>query len=143
MGAGSATVFVCAMSILSPLGAPDCLTYETVIFIFLLVSVLYADRARRSTTTPTIYGRIQVRVVIHLHLAIEFEASLCGKHVVHQPFQAAAEVVPLLFQQHQTLRVPAAVLLGGGEAVGLLAGVVDLQGENGEPVDHQARSLRV
>ena len=86
---------------------------------------------------------IEFRVVIHLHLAVEFEAAFAGEDVGPERIEAGGQVAALLFEQGQAAEVFLAVGLGGGGAVGLLGGVVDLEGQDGEAVDDEAGRLGV
>ena len=108
-----------------------------------LVSVLYAERRRRSTPHVFVDGWIEVRVVVHLHLAVELEAPGAALDGVEEGFEAGGEVVALLFEEGETGGVAEAVGFSGGFAVGLDAGVEDSEGEDGEAVDDEAGSFGV
>jgi hypothetical protein len=84
---------------------------------------------------------IELRVVVHLHLAIDLEAPFAGEDLVPKLVEAIREVAALLFEDHEAVMVAEAVGVGGGLALGLFAGVVDLQGEDGEAVDDEAGGL--
>jgi hypothetical protein len=88
-------------------------------------------------------GGVEVGVVIHLELAVELEAAAAGKGLLPELVEAGGEVVALLAQQVETGKVALAMGLGGGGAMGLLGGVVELEGEDGEAVEDEAGGFGV
>src|SRR6202011_3473150 len=90
-----------------------------------------------------IYRWVESGVVIHLHLAIEFAAALAGFDLGQQGVEASPEIVALLFEDGEPGGVAQAMLCRGRLAVGFDAGVEDLEAEDGEAVDNQARALGV
>ena len=60
-----------------------------------------------------------------------------------EPIEAGGEVVALLPEEVEAGEVALAEGLGGGGAAGLLGGVVELEGEDREPVDDEAGGFGV
>ena len=90
-----------------------------------------------------IEDRVQIRVVIHLHLAIEFEAPFALKDLVPKLFETTGEVGPLLFEQEEPLRVPQTVSVGSCRPPGLFPCVIDLEREDGEAVEDEVGGFGV
>ena len=88
-------------------------------------------------------GGVEVWVVIHLELAVELEAAMACEDLLPELVEAGGEVVALLAQQVETGEVALAMGLGGGGAMGLLGGVVDLEREDGEAVEDEAGGFGV
>ena len=114
-----------------------------------LVPVLYAQPARRSTrlkTRPGLVGvedGIEVGIVVHLHLAVELETAGSGEDFGQRMSRQRARIGALLLEQGEAGEVFAAMLGRGGGAVGLLGGVVDLERQDREAVDHEAGGFGV
>ncbi len=87
--------------------------------------------------------RIEVRVVVHLHLPVELEAAFAGEHLGPEIVEAGGEILALLDQDGEAIAVAGAVLRTGGVAVGFFGGVIDLEREDGEPVDDEAGGFGV
>ena len=87
--------------------------------------------------------RVQGWVVIHLHLAVELESSVAGEHLLPESAEARGEIVALLVEDGQTGVVALPMRLGGSAALGLFGGVVELQREDRETVEHEAGSFGV
>jgi hypothetical protein len=106
------------------------------------ISVLYAELSGRSTRLPWtgvgVHGWVEVGVVVHLHLAIELEAAGSGLDLRPKVVEAGGEVGTLFVEESQAGAILVVMCLGGGGAMGLLFGVVKLERENGEAVDHEA-----
>ena len=83
-------------------------------------------------------GGVEVWVVIHLELSVELKAAMACEDLLPELVEAGGEVVALLAQQVETGEVALAMGLGGGGAMGLLGGVVDLEREDGEAVEDEA-----
>jgi hypothetical protein len=114
--------------------------------MFCLVSVLYADLARRSTGsyigTP-IDGWIQVWIVVHLELPVEFKSPFPPQNGGPKCVETAGEIGSLFLEHEEAGLIPLTMWLCGGGACGLLAGVEYLQGEDGEAVNDEAGCLGV
>jgi hypothetical protein len=96
---------------------------------------------RSSDRGTVVENGVKGGVVIHLELAIKLEAAVAGEDVRPEGVEAGSEVCTL-FVQHREARL-VAVLVIEGRAVKLLVGVEDLEGEDGEAVDDEARRLGV
>src|ERR1035438_5565547 len=90
--------------------------------------VLYAHLARRSTGLPCsllplglvgVDRRVKLRVVVHLHLAIELEAPLAAEGFFPERIQAGGEIAALLFEEREPGAISLAVGRGGGGAAGV------------------------
>ena len=86
---------------------------------------------------------VELGVVIHLHLTVEFEAAFAGQDLLPKEVETVGEIAALLFENREAVLVAVTVGVGSGLPQGLFAGVVDLQGENREPVDDKAGRLGV
>ena len=86
---------------------------------------------------------VELRVVVHLHLAVKLEAALAGEDLGPEAVEAVGQVAALLFEDRETTLIAEAVVVSGAFAQGLFAGVVDLQGEDGEAVNDEARRLGI
>ena len=74
---------------------------------------------------------IEIGVVVHLHLAIEFEAPFAAEGVLPEGIEAGGEIVALLIEQGEAAAILLVVGLRGRGAATLLGGVVDLEREDG------------
>src|SRR6185437_1853454 len=99
------------------------------------------ESAARPGRNTAVDRRVKGRVVVHLELAIEFEAPGAVQRGPPEPIEAAGEVCALFGKDGQTLPVAFGVTRRTVGAFGLLAGVVDFQREDGEPVDDKAGRL--
>lgn len=112
-----------------------------------LVPVLYAHLTRRSTRLSgrvvRVDGWVQVRVVIHLHLAVDFESSFAREDLIPQRIEAVCEVAALLLQEREAGQVLLPVAFGGGRAAGLLGGVEHFEREDGEAIEDEAGGFGV
>lgn len=88
-------------------------------------------------------GGVQGGVVVHLELTVDFEAAAAFEYVGPEAVEAEDEVFALLFEEEQAVAVAVLMAGGGIGAPDLLLGVVELEGEDGEAVDHEARALGV
>jgi hypothetical protein len=104
---------------------------------------LYPDSRRRSTRAPGIDRRIELWVVIHLELAVEFEAAFAGMDLCPEDVEATGKIVTLFGKKCEPVTVFLAVRLGCRGALRFFGGVVDLELKDGEPVEDEAGRLRV
>ena len=88
-------------------------------------------------------GGVECRIVVHLELAVEFEAASSGEGFGPEASEACGEVVALTFKDGEPRLVAFGVSRGCVGAVDLLGGVEDFEGEDGEPVDDEAGGLGV
>ena len=58
-------------------------------------------------------NRIEVWVVIHLHLAVELKAPFPVQNLLPKGVEAGGKIVALVFENEQSLEVAGAMLLGG------------------------------
>ena len=76
-------------------------------------------------------------------MPVQLESPRAGERLPPQRIQTRGQIVALLLQNRQpgpvALRVPLRCIL----ALGLLARVINLQRQNGKPVNHQPRCLGV
>jgi hypothetical protein len=111
------------------------------------IPVLYAELMRRSTlllwSGMGIDGGVEVRVVVHLHLAVEFEAAVIGLDLVPKVVKTDCEVAMLLAQQGKAGAVLLMVGLTGRGSVDLFPRVVELEGEDGKTIHYQAGGFGV
>ncbi len=102
---------------------------------------------KRSPTGLRLYiavdRRVEGGVVVHLQLAVKFEAPGAGQSLAPQHVEAAGKVGALLGEDGEALAVAFTVLQRSIAPFGLFTGVIDLQREDGKPVDDQARRLGV
>ena len=82
-------------------------------------------------------------VVVHLELAVDFEAASAGEDVGPELIEATDQVVPLFFEKGKTLTVAVGVAGWCVGAVDFLFGVEDFEGEDGEAIDHEAGGFGV
>ena len=104
---------------------------------------LYAEWRRRSTCAPGVDGGVEFGVVVHLELAIKFEATAAGVYVSPEGIETGGEVGALLGKKGEAIAVFFAVGFVSGGALGFFGGVVELEGEDGEAVDDEAGSFGV
>lgn len=103
---------------------------------YIPVSDLYPETGVRSTplvqVLSTVEDGIELWIVVHLHLTVKLEAALAGQDLSPELVEAVGKVRPLLLKNSEAMEVSPAVGLGVGAsfALGLLARVVDLQGED-------------
>ncbi len=125
--------------------APVC--GSLLIFLPALVSVLYAESALRSNVAASaaaaVDHRIELRIVIHLHLPINLEPSLAPQHGAPKKAERLDQIGALFFKYRQPLEVPGSVSVRRLSPLRLLPCMKDLQGQDGHPVDHHARCLGV
>ena len=79
----------------------------------------------------------------NLHLPVEFEGFLAGDDGFDESIEGVDEIGTLLLEDEETICVPAAMFLRGVAALGFFARVKELQGEDGETIEHHAWRLRV
>jgi hypothetical protein len=94
-------------------------------------------------TCVPVDNRVELWIVIHLHLTVEFEAPGTVGDLGEERTEASGEVAGLQLEQDETGGVALAVGLGCGVTLGLDAGMKDLKVEDGEAVDDEARGLGV
>jgi hypothetical protein len=82
---------------------------------------------------------IQVGIVIHFQLPIYLKAEFSVQHALPQAIEAGCQVVPLRFQDCQSLPVALAVACWGSRPLDFFERVVAFQSQNREPVQHQPR----
>ena len=78
----------------------------------------------------TVNGRIQRGVVVHLQLAVEFEAPRAGQRLRPQGVQAFGQVGALLLKNGEPLAVALAVSFRRTLPLSLFPRVIDLQRQN-------------
>lgn len=88
-------------------------------------------------------GGVERRVVVHLELAINLETALPEEGLLPEVVEAGGEVVALLGEDGEALEVALSVTGGCVGPLGLLAGVKDFEGEDGETVNDEAGRLGV
>jgi len=91
----------------------------------------------------TVDGWVEGGVVVHLELAVDFEAAGAGEDVGPELVEAGNEVVALFGEEGEAFAVALAMAVGSFGAGGLFVGVVELESEDGEAVDHEAGALGV
>ena len=67
--------------------------------------------------------RVQGRVVIHLELTVELEASLAIQDLLPQPVQCCSQIIPLFRQNPQAFQIACCVALRCPRTVDLFAGM--------------------
>ncbi len=82
-------------------------------------------------------------VVVHLQLAVNFEATGALERLPPELVKAGGQVGALLFKDCEAFAVAFGVAGRRIGALGFFAGVVDLEREDGEPVNDHARRLGV
>lgn len=109
--------------------------------------VLYAQLGRRSTRLPwsrvRINGGVEFGIVVHLHLAIELEAASAGMDLPPEIVQTCRKVGALFAKEGQACAVLFAMRFRGRSAIGLFLGVIELEREDREAIDHQTRRLGI
>lgn len=88
-------------------------------------------------------GRVKGGVVVHLELAVDFEAALAGEDLLPEVVEAEDEVFALFGEEGQAFAIAFAMAGGRFRAVDLLLGVVDLQRQDGKAVDHESGALGI
>lgn len=83
-------------------------------------------------------GRVKGRVVVHLELAVDFEAAAAGHDVGPELIQAGDEVLALLGEEGESLAIAIRVARRGVASVDLFLGMEDLEGKDRETVDDEA-----
>ena len=90
-----------------------------------------------------INGGVEVGVVVHLELAVDFEAAAPGQDVVPELVEAGDQVVALLAEKGQALAVAVCVAGRGIWAVNFFLGMEEPEREDGETVDDKAGGFGV
>ena len=88
-------------------------------------------------------GWVECRVVIHLELAVELEAARAGEDFAPENIKAVGEIRALVLEDSEPGAVSFNVFERGVGAFGLFAGVVNLQSQDGEAIDDEARRFGV
>jgi len=88
-------------------------------------------------------GGVEGSVVVHLELAVELEAAGGSQGFAPQDVEAMGEISALFFKDRKTGTVARRMIWGRIGAFGFFACVVDLEREDGEPVDDEARGFGV
>jgi hypothetical protein len=83
-------------------------------------------------------GWVEGGVVVHLELAVDFEAARAGEDVGPELVEAGDEVVALFGEKSETLAVAFIVAFRRIGASDFFLSVEDFEGEDGEAVDHEA-----
>ena len=91
----------------------------------------------------TVEDWVKLRVVVHLHLAVELETPLTRQDLPPESIEAVGQIAALLLKDEETVLVAVAVGVGSILALCFLVGVVDLQGKDGQAVDDEAGRLGV
>ncbi len=86
---------------------------------------------------------IQRWIVVHLQLSIELEAARAAQGFAPEGIKAPGEVGTLLFEHSEPCAVALLVAFWSIHAFRLFARVVDLEREDGEPVNDEARRFGV
>src|SRR6185312_293302 len=81
--------------------------------------------------------RVQRRIVVHLQLPVNLETPRSGEDLFPEPVEAGDEVVTLFRQQPEAFAIALFMSCRSTRTADLLAGVVELQREDREAVDHQ------
>ncbi len=76
-------------------------------------------------------------------MPVEFERFSAGEHGVDEADGGVDQIGTLLLKDGKAIEVPGAMGGGGRGTLGLLAGVKELEREDGEPVEHHAGCLGV
>ncbi len=84
-----------------------------------------------------------MRIVVHLHLAIELKTAFAGKDLPPKRIETVCKIHALLFKNGKAVFIAMAMSVGGGFTLGLLTRVVNLQRKNGQTVNDEARRFRV
>jgi len=87
--------------------------------------------------------RVERGVVIHLELAVDFEAAAAGEDIGPELVEAGDEVAALFGEKGEAFAVALRVARGGSGARDFFQGVEDFEGEDGEAIDHEAWALGV
>jgi hypothetical protein len=77
-------------------------------------------------------------VVVHLELAVDFEAAAPLEDVGPELVEAGDEIIALLGEEGEAGTIALSMALGGVRAIDFFLGVGDFEGENGEAVDDEA-----
>jgi len=107
------------------------------------VCVLYAEERAGSTAILAVEDWIEIWIVVHLHLAIKFKAAFALDDLCPKALQTEGKVGALFFEEGKAAEISFAVSFGRGVAVSFFAGVIDLQGEDGETIEDEAGGLGV
>jgi len=84
---------------------------------------------------------VEVGVVVHFELAVELETAVATAYLLPENVEAGGEVVALLAEQGEAVQISPAMGLGGGGALGLVGGVVELEREDREAVEDKSRGF--
>ncbi len=87
--------------------------------------------------------RVQFGVVVHLHLAVQSEATSASQNLFPKLIETLCQIRPLLHQNRQTMLVPVVVLVRRSRAKNLFTRVINFQRQNRQPINNQAGSLRI
>jgi len=82
--------------------------------------------------------RIEGGIVVHLELAVELETTLAGEDFDPESGEARGEIAALVEEKIEALAVALMMFGAGVAAAGFFFGVEDLEGEDGEAIDHEA-----
>ena len=80
--------------------------------------------------------RIQGGVVIHLELAVDLEPRIAAGGLFEEAVKASREILPLFEEARKARSATLNVCPFDILALGLQSHVVNLQAEDGEPIDH-------
>ena len=87
--------------------------------------------------------RVEIGIVIHLHLPIEFEGLCADEDGVDQGDGGVDEIGTLLLQNGEAIEILYAMGRSGGGAIGLFAGVKELESEDGKAIEHHTGGFGV
>jgi hypothetical protein len=103
--------------------------------------------AMESDGAIAVDGGVEGGVVVHLQLAVKLELARPIERVLPKCVEAGSEIGALDLENGETLAIAVGVAggsgFGCGGAVDLFAGVKDLERQDGEAVDHEARGFGV
>jgi len=91
----------------------------------------------------TINCRVEVGIVIHFKLPVDFKRFPTGPEIETEAAQTSIDIVTLLCQHCQTLPTRLAVYDCGILAFCLTAHIVHFQRQNGQAIEEIARRFRV
>src|SRR5439155_27033751 len=103
--------------------------------------------ARRRLAPSSTFGTVKVRIeggiVIHLELPIHLESCAACQAIAEQGVETGGQVCPLLDQPSESRAAGFDVRLRGVGTLGLSSQVENLEGEDGQTVDHRSGAFRM
>lgn len=98
---------------------------------------------QRGSAGGAIDGGVERGIVVHLELAVKFEAALAGESLLPERVETGGEVAALVEEDGEAFLIALGVACGRVGALSLLAGVEDFEREDGEAVDDEAGGFGV